>query len=115
MRQADKMRAKQLILSEYYKTKDKVIIDTIITYLDEQRSSWNELSNLEKHVMRPIKGGYTMTDQDKVYSRYSAILNEIDLKMEKLKFWQLIALNQLAQDVENVLADQRRSADRRRD
>lgn len=47
-----------------------------------------------------------------VYSRYQSIVGEIDIKGDSLKPWQVAALNELAVQVEGVLAGSRRKSDR---
>ena len=48
-----------------------------------------------------------------LYGRYHALLNEVDIKGEELKPWQVTALHQLAEQAEGVLNGTRRKTDRR--
>lgn len=48
-----------------------------------------------------------------VYGRFQSIVNEIDVKADSLKAWQITALHQLAEQAEGVLNGTRRKTDRR--
>lgn len=50
---------------------------------------------------------------DGLYGRYSTLLNEIDMKDDNLRPWQVNELHRLAEEAEKVLAGCRRKQERR--